>query len=231
MEPKKNPKYDVHRKRGVIFNISLIVSLALVISAFQWAVPNDKPIPPLPKPITDTELYVVPVTAHEHKKEAAVKPKRIAAIKPVPSTVITEVDDKLKQVATTVETFDQMDTSTYVETVEVPVENVGIIDFRVVEKKPEPEGGAEGFQKLLRKNLKYPKRAIHNDTEGSVYVSFTISTTGVVSDLKILKGIGDGCDEEAMRVIALSKWTPGKQRGNPVAVRMIQPITFSLGKQ
>jgi Periplasmic protein TonB, links inner and outer membranes len=59
-------------------------------------------------------------------------------------------------------------------------------------------------------------------------VEFVVNKNGAPSDLKVTKGIGGGCDEEAMRVIALSKWEPGKQRGNPVRVRMSMAINFKL---
>jgi protein TonB len=66
--------------------------------------------------------------------------------------------------------------------------------------------------------------------EGKVYVQFVVDKDGTLTDIKALKGIGAGCDEEAVRVIGGSpKWKPGKQRGRPVKVRMVLPIIFKLG--
>jgi protein TonB len=102
--------------------------------------------------------------------------------------------------------------------------------WTIVEKMPEPVGGLEGFYNTLRKNLKYPNRARRMETEGRVLVQFTIDEDGNLSDFSVLRGIGDGCDEEAIRVISLTKWNAGKQRGRPVKVRMVQPVYFSLEK-
>ncbi len=100
--------------------------------------------------------------------------------------------------------------------------------FYVVEKMPEPVGGFEGFYKTLSKNMKYPKRANWDHVIGKVFISFVVNEKSELSDFKVLKGIGSGCDEEAIRVIALSKWNSGKQRGRPVKVRMVQTIDFQL---
>jgi protein TonB len=67
-------------------------------------------------------------------------------------------------------------------------------------------------------------------TEGKVFVQFVINKDGSISDVVAIKGIGAGCDEEAVRIIQSSpQWTPGKQRGKPVKQRMVLPITFKLG--
>jgi protein TonB len=98
----------------------------------------------------------------------------------------------------------------------------------VVEQPPVPVGGLEGLYSTVRKNLKYPKQARHMDVEGKVIVEFIINRDGTPTDIKVIKGIGAGCDEEAKRVIGLTKWNPGKQRGKPVRVKMVMPITFVL---
>jgi protein TonB len=71
-------------------------------------------------------------------------------------------------------------------------------------------------------------QAQRTGTEGKVFVQFVVSKTGEPTDLKITKGIGAGCDEEAMRVIGKTKWEPGRQRGQPVRVRMTLPVYFQL---
>ena len=94
---------------------------------------------------------------------------------------------------------------------------------------PEPIGGWAAFYKTLTKNFKYPKQAQRVGANGKVFVEFTVNDKGELSHFKIIKGIGYGCDEEAKRVIALTKWTAGKQRGRPVNVKMVQPIVFEYG--
>ena len=89
--------------------------------------------------------------------------------------------------------------------IEIPREIVpDTTTFIFAEIMPEPVGGWETFFGSLRKNLKYPKPAQRVGTTGKVFVEFTVSKTGELDNLKILKGLGDGCDEEAMRVIKLT---------------------------
>jgi protein TonB len=102
--------------------------------------------------------------------------------------------------------------------------------FDVVENAPEFPGGMEAWNKYLSSNLKYPTQARRMGVEGTVYVVFVVNTDGSIQDVELLRGIGGGCDEEALRVVSNApKWTPGKQRGRPVRVRMRLPIRFKLG--
>jgi protein TonB len=102
-------------------------------------------------------------------------------------------------------------------------------EFTFVEQDPQPPGG--DLQSYFAKNIKYPQRAISQDVEGKVFVTFVVTSSGEVDDVKLLKGIGSGCDEEAIRVVkAMPKWTPGKNGGREVKVRMNIPIVFRLSK-
>jgi TonB family protein len=105
-------------------------------------------------------------------------------------------------------------------------ESQGLI-FMVVEHMPEFVGGMEGLGKYLGDNLVYPKEAVANKVTGTVFVSFIVNADGSVSDVQVLKGIGSGCNEEALRVVQnMPAWLPGKQSGQPVAVRYSLPIRF-----
>lgn len=102
-------------------------------------------------------------------------------------------------------------------------------EFRPIDETPEFPGGIETFMKFLAKNIHYPPQARQNNTQGRVIVSFVVNKNGSLSDIKIARGIGDGCDEEALRVIKLSPpWNPGMQSGKPVSVSYSVPIVFSL---
>jgi protein TonB len=88
----------------------------------------------------------------------------------------------------------------------------------------------EAWNEFLMNNLKYPEQARKMGIEGTVYLVFEVRKDGSVKNVELLKGIGAGCDEEAKRVIMQSpNWTPGKQRGHTVNVRMRVPIKFKLG--
>ena len=101
--------------------------------------------------------------------------------------------------------------------------------FQVVEVNPEFPGGMEALIKYLSENIKYPEQAKKDKTQGKVYISFVVEKDGSVADAKVLRGIGGGCDEEALRVVnAMPKWTPGKQRNTPVRVQFNLPVVFKL---
>ncbi|MBT8194850.1 MAG: energy transducer TonB [Bacteroidia bacterium] len=103
------------------------------------------------------------------------------------------------------------------------------VAFYIVETMPEFKGGQDAMLKFLFTNVEYPKEAIKNRVAGVVYVQFTIDEKGKVTDAKIMKGIGFGCDEEALRVVNLMPdWTPGVQRGKNVKVKMNLPLNFSI---
>lgn len=101
--------------------------------------------------------------------------------------------------------------------------------FTVVEESPQYPGGEELRLKFLAENLYYPQAAREASVQGTVYITFVVEADGTITDIRVLRGIGKGCDEEALRVIKLMpKWLPGKQRGKPVRVQYNLPIKFSL---
>ena len=101
--------------------------------------------------------------------------------------------------------------------------------YFMVEKIPEFPGGVNGFYQFLSQNIVYPAAARKNGTQGRVIVSFICDKNGNLSDVKVVRGIGDGCDEEAQRVVKLSPpWKPGYQNGSPVNVAYSVPISYNL---
>ena len=101
--------------------------------------------------------------------------------------------------------------------------------FKIVEDMPKYPGGQEALQIYLSEQVKYPENAIKRQVEGRVFVSFVIDKEGYVTDVKMAKGVDPDLDAEAMRVVAsMPPWTPGKQRGIPVAVSFTIPINFKL---
>lgn len=99
------------------------------------------------------------------------------------------------------------------------------------EKMPSYPGGESAMYKYLRKALRYPRPAVLNEIEGKVYLQFLVQKDGRIRDIKVLKGIGYGCDEEAIRAIKnMPKWVPGQQDGKKVDVFFTTRITFALEK-
>lgn len=101
--------------------------------------------------------------------------------------------------------------------------------YTYVEEMPSFPGGDEALMKFLSSNIQYPEIAKRAGVEGRLYVQMTVSTTGRISDIQVIKGLGAGCDEEAVRVIKMMPaWKPGKQNGHAVNVRVSIPILFKL---
>ncbi len=99
----------------------------------------------------------------------------------------------------------------------------------VADNMPRPVGGQDGWEEYLAANLNYPTAALKSKIEGVVYVVFILERDGRTSNVEVIRGIGAGCDEEAKRLVESSpKWTPGKNDGEPVRVRLRLPIRFNL---
>ena len=121
------------------------------------------------------------------------------------------------------------------EDIDVEVTEVGCVDndtvYNIVEQMPEYPGGVEAMMKYIAENVKYPEEAKDKDIAGRVFLAFVVEKDGSVSNVKVLRGIGGGCDEEAARVISsMPKWKPGKQKGEFVRVSYQIPIMFKLGQ-
>lgn len=102
--------------------------------------------------------------------------------------------------------------------------------FDIVEDPPEPSGGMSVWNKYLTSTLTYPEEARRLGIEGTVIVVFVVNTDGSLSDVEIIRGIGFGADEEAIRAVENApNWIPGSQRGRVVNTRMRLPIRFRLG--
>ncbi len=98
-----------------------------------------------------------------------------------------------------------------------------------VDEMAAPPGGMGGFTEYMIKNLSYPTAAKEANVQGMVVVSFVVDAEGKVGSLEVLRGIGKGCDEEAVRVISNSgTWTPAKIGGKAVASKMTLPVQFKL---
>lgn len=99
--------------------------------------------------------------------------------------------------------------------------------YSMVSEQPSFPEGMQKMMKFISENRKYPAEAKAKDIHGKVIVAFVVERDGSLSDVKIRRGIGYGCDEEAIRLIkSMPKWTPGKQNGKAVRVSFMLPVTF-----
>jgi protein TonB len=224
MEAKKNPKADLNKKTTLFLNIGLVISLSLVIMAFEWRFYDDGELMDLGQ-VTDEfeDVMEIPPTEQPPPPPPKIQQPEIIEV-PDEEEIEEEIEVDL-DVEITEETV--VEDIVFDEPVE---EEVAEEIFTIVEDQPAPKGGMAAFYEYVGKKLKYPAQARRMGIEGKVFVEFVVDKDGSITDVKAIKGIGAGCDEEAIRVIQTApKWNPGKQRGRPVKVRMILPITFKLG--
>ncbi|WP_188931232.1 energy transducer TonB [Dyadobacter endophyticus] len=98
-----------------------------------------------------------------------------------------------------------------------------------IEQQPEYPGGTHAMYKFIEANLRMPRKAKNARISGRVFVSFLIKETGEISDITVLKGLGFGCDEEAVRIVGLMpKWKPARQSNKIVRVKYNLPILFNI---
>ena len=123
--------------------------------------------------------------------------------------------------------FAQQPDTLRMDAIEKATEEVEI--FGMVEEMPGFPGGEVKLMEFIAKSINYPKEAIEKGIEGRVFVGFIIDVDGSVTDVKLLRGIGCGCDEEAIRVVkSLPKWRPAKQNGVLIRVPFQLPVNFKL---
>lgn len=223
MELKKHPDSDLFRKSSFYMSIGLMISLLFTVVAFEWKSYDDNDLVNLGALDADfEELQDIPITEQPPPPPPQVTPPEIIEV-PDEQEIEEEIDVNL-DVEVTEETV--------IEDVvfdEAPEEEAADEIFQFVEDQPTPLGGMKAFYAYVGKNMKYPAQARRMGIEGKVYVTFVVGKDGALTDVKVLKGIGAGCDMEAIRVLSgAPKWKPGKQRGRPVRVRMQLPIIFKL---
>jgi len=225
MEAKKTPKADLESKRTLFVQIGLIVALAAMLVAFEWKTYDIKQVDLGSRQAEKVEEDLVEITNQNKPPPPPAPPPTTTLINIVQNDV--EVEDDLNIDAEATELTEIPEYTPIASTEEEEVAEAEI--FTVVEESPSFPGGDEARIRFLTENIKYPQIARESSIQGTVYVTFVVEKNGNVTDVRILRGIGGGCDEEAVRVIkAMPKWNPGKQRGKPVRVQFNMPIKFTL---
>lgn len=219
MELKKNEKYDLEPKRPLFFGIGMIISLSLALVAFEWKSPID-PIIELNADYEEFTPIAIPPTTIKPPSPPPVTP-------PVIKETIEEPEiepDLIIDVDTTPE-----EVIDFVPPIELDDEEVEEAPINWAEVMPSFKGGMQQFYVLMSDKLRYPKQAQRMGVEGKVYVQFVVEKDGSLTDLKVVKGIGAGCDEEALRAMKLMpNFIPARQGDVRVRIQMVMPIYFVL---
>lgn len=224
MEPKKTQKADLESKKSIFLEIGLVIALLVVFAAFEYKSYDKQTIDLSQRVIDDTPEEIIPITEQKVKPPPPPPPKQVTQIKIVEDDV-EDVDDIDIDV-------DADDDSIVEEYIPPEDEDEGIVEaeiFTVVESMPEFPGGMGELMRYLATNIKYPPLAKESGIQGRVFINFVVEPNGSISNVKVLRGIGGGCDEEAVRVVeSMPNWKPGKQRGKNVRVSYNLPVKFTL---
>lgn len=226
MEAKKNPIYNLDTYRTLFFNIGLVISMGAVIGIFETKQYEHKGLIELAATTENVEEIIdIPITEQPPPPPPKVQ---VNEVMEVPNETI--IEDEL-EIELDIEINEETRIAPVQEVIfeEAPEEEVTDEIFMIVEERPEPAGGLGTFYQYIAENMKYPRFALQNQVQGKVFVQFVVEKDGKLSQISVIKGIGYGCDEAAIEVLeGAPAWKPGKQRGNPVRVRMMIPITFKL---
>ena len=222
MRKRKNNKSELESKKLIFFQLGLIVVLLSVLYAFEYKSYETYELPDFDRYAIEIPSDLIPPTVH--KKPLPPPPKPIVIIK---VDFTNEIDDEPIEIDVLAnEETPIKDWEPFVE----PEPSIIEPEFvYIAEEQPSFPGGNAAMMKFLANNIEYPKLAIEVSITGIVYVTFITEKDGSITNIEIIKEIGGGCDEEAVRVIHLMpKWNPGKQNGFPVRVKLTLPIKFSL---
>ena len=228
MELKKNPKADLDKQKGLFMQIGLVIALTFVLFAFEWKSYDEDILQLETYASTTFEVENTPITRQEPIKPLPPPPPQTKV-----STILNVVKNDVKiteELNINNEVTKNTETDEYSpigSQEEAPIQESDI--FLVVENPPSFSGGEPARAKFIQDHTIYPKTANEKGIQGTVYVSFIVESNGKLSNIKLLRGIGSGCDEEAIRVVTvMPNWNPGKQRGKTVRVQFSMPIRFVL---
>lgn len=226
MKPKNIRQQRLESNRFTYTQIGLITALTLVLLAFEW----ESPVKPIVSTDTRTPVSIDEITVIN----TGVKPPAPPLPPPPPITVFISTEDPTAPSPDDI--FDAginpTDKIDFVTPVPPPPPDPGPDEsepFIIVEAMPEFPGGEQARVEYLANHVKYPQMARESHIEGPVYIEFVVEKDGSISNTKLLRGIGGGCDEEALRVVRnMPKWKPGHQLNKPVKVRLTMTIKFIL---
>ena len=230
MEIKKSAKASLENKKLLLTEVGLVVALAIVYGAFNWS-SREAQVAVL----EDTTQVLVEEEMVAIQNELPPPPPEAPSI-PVLSDQIDIVDDDIKLDDDMFINLEDdanlaVDIQDYREAVveEEEVEEEAI-PFQLVEQKPSFNGGdANEFSKWVNSKLVYPEIAKENGVQGRVTLMFTVEADGRVTNVRVVRGVDESLDKEAVCVVSSSpKWKPGRQRDRAVKVTYTFPVIFQL---
>jgi len=225
---KKFPAVNINHYRGLIFNFGLIVSLLTLIAIFEYPTYDKQELVELQGARVEMEDFIeIPPTEQKPPPPPKIKAPEIVAVSDeevIEQEIEIDMDMEVSE-QTVIEETEEVVVQQIEEEPEEEIEEV----FQIVEDPAHPQGGYATFYAFISENLEYPRKALSLQISGKVYVKFIVDRDGSLSNIEVIRGIGAGCDEEAVRVLKIApKWKPGKQRGRAVRQQMVIPIHFKM---
>ena len=227
MEAKKSPKADLEKKKGLYLELGLVLVLAAALVAFNIKSYDVESVEVTQRTAMDEIEDVIIQTAEDTPPPPEPEQPEVAT-----ELTIVEDDAKIENELGIVDMGDNANQAMEEVAPIVVEEEEEVVEeeiFTVVENDPEYPGGMEALYKYLAENIHYPQIAKENNITGKVYVTFVVEKDGSIANPRILRDIGGGCGQEAVRVVkSMPKWKPGKQRGKSVRVQFNLPVSFNL---
>lgn len=226
MEVKKSKKAAIENRRGTWLLMGFVATLAFMFVTFEW---TQHDVNVASGSLTRDPIFeenLVPITFPEEKLQPP--PPPVATV-PEELTIVGN-DEKVADV--TVKSSEDIGEKVDIGRIAPKVEEVEPAEepiFVLVEKMPSFPGGDAALFQYLGKNIKYPTIPAEMGTQGRVIVQFVVDKDGTITNPVVVKSVDAYLDKEALRVInAMPKWTPGRQRNQPVRVKYTLPVMFRL---
>jgi periplasmic protein TonB len=223
MESNKHPRKQTDRLDGLFRQIGFIISLILVIFAFEWTVYEDRKFEVEPQFEPAPEMEIADITMH------ASAPKRTSGPPEVPER--KDPEKKNEKNENPVKQDPPPGKNEFPFIPEPPPETSTDSVYIVVQDQPAFPGGKQQMQQYLRENIQYPVQDRERGIQGRVVVSFIVEADGSITNVHVPENMGQSStlNAEAVRVVeSMPDWEAGRQQDRPVRVRMNLPITFRL---
>ncbi len=228
MKSKKSPTKDIERRRFLLFEIGIILSLSFVFLAFHYKTAdiNDNTLGSITGVDLDDELIPITIMDQKIKNPPKIKVKIITQIEQIKND--TKLDDSKDD-----NFWDFIDNDSGIDSLfdisrdEENIDDNVVYPTWMLNEQPKFNGDINEY---YQKNIVYPQDELQNNIEGTVWIDFVIEKDGNITNIEVFRSVSPGLDNEAKRVIKnMPKWIPGKQMQKPVRVKFRQPIKFKIG--
>ncbi len=224
MEIKKSTEANLESKRFVFFFVGLVMVASMVLMAFQYQSATEfvaEIVEEEDDKLGDEMVFELPPEEEPPEEE----PQNTPPPPQIEDPPIVDDDEEIDEADFSdlddeQEFFDDDDGG--------EIEAEPIVDFAEVE--PEFPGGESAMAEFIQNTVIYPSMSVEMGEQGTVYVNFVVNSNGSIEQVKVLRGVSDALDAEAIRIVKkMPKWKAGEQAGKKVRVRFTLPIKFNLG--